>query len=417
MANCPQHARDVLVENCDPHVNTLSSNYSTIQSAIHPFQSPGWFGRVLRCITIDGQTPNQSHVGKFYTHIEQAVMRSPYNDPNLPHTNSGFTFTSWGVGSGTSPGRLARIREILPWTCCGIITGPHSTQTGPGLNNPISTTGSVHTHWGIGSTPPAPTNIITNANYTSCNTRAYDCDNGDCVFVGNELGTYDGDLHYPSTGPLTSRDCWLYSGCATWNCKWSKFTGQGCIKDAQGNGTYDSLTDCQNNCESRLVFEDNFRDIIKPWIDPEGGSCLHDIITCPCGWDYVQNYQPPDPTSPQQPVYTQFAGAGVCLSSDYALWESTLGSATSNSTFHGLMSPFSLPCANLQGIYNPTVGMTIEGSPTTGLGNYLAGSITNTINNVPTTHTWDKHVIVEVNPAFNSSILNPNLQVIQSTPC
>jgi len=234
----------------------------------------------------------------------------------------------------------------------------------------------------------------------------------------------------PTGGPNTSNNahvcvdlelvldpCLMGQLSDTWDCRWSKFTGQGCIKDTQGGGTYNSLQDCQNNCISELVFKDNFRDIIEPWTDPGGGSCLHDIKTCPCGWDYVQNYQPPDPTPPQQPVYTQFTGTSVCLSPDYALWESTLGSAAPNSTFHGLMSPFSLPCANLQGAHNPTVGMTIEGSPTTALGNYLAGSITNTINNVPTTYTWDKHVIVEVNPAFNSSILNPNLQVIQSTPC
>jgi len=209
--------------------------------------------------------------------------------------------------------------------------------------------------------------------------------------------------------------------CQTWTCKTDKFGNIGCADPGNGSGIYNSLQDCLNSCESTLIsndsFEDYLGDIIKPWIDTEGGPCLHDIKTCPCGWDYVQNYQPPTVTPPQQPIYTQFTGAGVCLSPDYALWESTLGSAASNSTFHGLRSPFSLPCANLQGAHNPIVGMTIEGSQTTALGNFLAGSITNTINNVSTTHTWDKHIIVEVNPAFNSSILNSNSQVIQSTPC
>jgi hypothetical protein len=209
--------------------------------------------------------------------------------------------------------------------------------------------------------------------------------------------------------------------CQTWNCKTDKLGNIGCVDPRNGSGIYNSLQDCRDNCESTLISNDSFvnilEDVIEPWVDSESAACLYDIKSCPCGWDYVKNYQPPEVTPPQQPVYTQFTGANMCLSPDYALWESTLGSAAPNSTFGGLVSPFSLSCANLQGAYNPTIGMTIEGSSTNALGNYLAGSITNTINNVTTTYTWDKHVIVEVNPAFNSSILNPNLQVIQSTPC
>ena len=208
--------------------------------------------------------------------------------------------------------------------------------------------------------------------------------------------------------------------------KTDKFGSVACVDPGNGMGVYSSLQGCLNNCESSLIsnnsFEDYLQEIIKPWRDSETASCLYDIITCPCGWDYVKNYQPPAVTPPQQPMYTQFAGTDVCLSPDYALWESTIGSAGPNSYFGGLMGPFSIACVNLQGLHSPTTGTTIEGAPTNAMGNYLAGSITNTINNVTTTHAWTKHVvvevvIVEVNLAFNSSILNPNLQVIQSTPC
>lgn len=387
MANCPQNARNIKVKYCVPYNGSATPNYLHIQSALDP--DPTGNVGVLCCVTIDGQTPDQSHLLKFSEKMDK------YR-PDIPYP----PITSWSLSLAQPSTARIQIIEILPYDCCCAYWGPSSTVQ-----------------------PPGPDNIITMGSIVdSCNNQAYECDNGSCNFVGSRQGTYSGDLYYtsPYTGNnlISSSSCWLSSACASWNCKIDKFGNSGCIQSFDGTGIYTSLQDCQDNCESTLeISVDYLGDIIKPWIDEEGGTCLYDIKSCPCGWDYIQSYQPPEVTPPQQPVYAQFAGANMCLSPDYALWESTLGSAAPNSTFGGLMSPFSLPCAELQGVYNPTVGMTIEGSQTNPLGNFLAGSITNTINNTPTTHTWDKHVIVEVNPAFNSSILNPNLQVIQSTPC
>jgi hypothetical protein len=203
--------------------------------------------------------------------------------------------------------------------------------------------------------------------------------------------------------------------CQTWDCKTDKFGSVACVDPGNGSGIYNNLQDCQNNCEpTEIVFEDNFRDVIRPWVDPGGGPCLHDIITCPCGFDYVQNWQPNPLHYPTGSILT---GYDVCISPDYNDFHNALFVAGTYSTFHGVRNSFPLPCAELQGVYNPTVGMTIESSPTNPLGNYLAGSITTVINSVSTTYTWDKHVIVEINAAYNSSIINPNQMVIQSTPC
>ena len=123
MPNCPQNARNVKLKHCVPYNGPATPNYLHIQSALDP--DPTGNVSVVCCATIDGQTPDQSHIGKFTDRSDTYWPTPPY--PPI---------TGWNSSPAHPTAMRAQIIEILPYDPdCAYWGGPVSP---PGPRNLIT---------------------------------------------------------------------------------------------------------------------------------------------------------------------------------------------------------------------------------------------------------------------------------------
>jgi hypothetical protein len=389
--DCPPGFKAVDIFFCNFNNNGVLSTVPSSSSEPGTWYGPGSGNG--ECIKIDGVEPTQSDVGKWVdtawtVDVTGVPVHTPTNNQSPPFNGFGGYIPLQG------PFKIAEVY-------------PNPTPTSP--------TGSAILH-----------DFHSNPNVKSCNPLAWLCSfthvSNPCVFVGNLSGLFDGNDYGITWGSPGSDDC--VNGChPSWDCRTDKFGNSGCVATISG-GVYNSLIDCQNSCEpTEQVFIDRFKDIIiEPWIDEEFGGCKTDIWTCPCGWSYDENYQG---------IFTQFAGMKMCISPNYGayqIWAMNnpgllpLGWAASGGWLYIMNGAHFLPCVEQQGLFHPVLGMSVKshsqspnpqafGPPGGPLG------ITYTFGGHTYTDNWDKHVIVAVEHAFNTSLAAYIPWIQPASPC